>query len=309
MKVLITGIASRVGRMVASELLRREIKVLGIDIRPWPDAPPGVEMFRADIRKRPAEDVFRTRSPDAVIHMATVTHLSRSSAERHRINLDGTQKVFEHCRNYGVEQAIFVGRHTFYGADSESHLYHTESEPPMAVSTYPELADLVAADLFAGSALWRFPEIKTVVLRMVYLLGPSRVGTLANFLRGPRVPTVVGFDPLFQFIHEHDAARAIVRALVSELRGVYNVAGPRPVPLSLLVKVTGRKNLRMPESVFRRAIGHFGLPSLPPGAVNHIKYPVVVDGGAFDEATGFESNFDEVKTMEAFAAVDDRWQR
>ncbi len=307
MKVLITGIASRVGRMVASELLGREFDVIGIDVRPWPDAPPGVEMVRTDIRKRPAEDVFRTQDLDAVIHMATVTHLSAVPGDRHRINLDGTRKVFEHCRKYQVPQAIFVGRHTFYGADSESPLYHTEAEPPMAVTTYPELADLVAADLFAGSALWRFPEIDTVVLRMAYLLGPSRVGTLANYLEGPRVPTVLGFDPLFQFIHEHDAARAIAEALMAKLRGVYNVTGPRPVPLSLLIKVTGRKNLHLPESAFRRVIGNFGLPSLPDGAVNHIKYPVVVDGSAFAEKTGFECNFDEVKTMEAFAAVDGRW--
>ena len=29
----------------------------------------------------------------------------------------------------------------------------------MALSTFPELADLVAADLYAGTALWRFPEL------------------------------------------------------------------------------------------------------------------------------------------------------
>ena len=307
MKVLVTGIASRPGRMVAAELLKEGHQILGIDRRPWHDAPPGVEMFSADIRKRPAEDVFRTRRPDAVIHLATVTHLTRSREERYRINLGGTRTVFEHCRTYGVEQAIFVGRHTYYGADAESALYHTEAEPPMAVTTYPELADLVAADLFAGSTLWRFPEIDTVVLRIVYLLGPSRAGTLANYLRGSRVPTVVGFDPLFQFIHDHDAARAIVCALQERLRGVYNVAGPQPVPLSLLIKATGRKNLPLPRPVFQRLVGRLGLPPLPKGAVNHIKYPVVVDGSEFEEATGFSPHFDEVQTMKAFAGVDDRW--
>lgn len=307
MKVLVTGIASRIGRMVGSELLKLDHEVLGIDRRPWPDAPPGIEMFSADIRKRPAEDVFRTRRPDAVIHLATVTHLSRRAEERYRINLGGTQTVFEHCREYDVDRAIFVGRHTFYGADSESPLYHTEAEPPMAVTTYPELADLVAADLYAGSALWRYPDIDTVVLRIAYILGPSRAGTLANYLDGPRVPTILGFDPLFQFLHEHDAARAIVQSLDQKLRGVYNVTGPRPVPLSLLIKQTGRKQLPVLESVFHRITGHLGLPDLPRGAVNHIKYPVVVDGSAFREETGFSPNFDEVQTMESFAAVDDRW--
>ena len=42
----------------------------------------------------------------------------------------------------------------------------------------------------------------------------------------------------------------------------------------------------MPEFVLRRALGHLGLPHLPPGAVEHIKYPVVIDAAAFLIKTG-----------------------
>jgi UDP-glucose 4-epimerase len=300
MKVLITGISGKLGRTVAEMLVEGDHDVLGIDRRPWPDAPDGVDMFSADIRKRPAEDVFRTRRPDAVVHMATVTHFTSSTEERYRINLRGTRAVFDHCHNYGVSRAIFVGRHTVYGAASDAPLYYTEDEPPLAVSTFPELADMVAADLFAGSALWRYPEMDTCVLRLCYTLGPSRRGTLANYLAGPRVPTVMGFDPLYQFMHDRDAAHAICMAMEEDLRGVYNVAGPQPVPLSLLIDVTGRTNVPLPEPLVKHALGRFGLPDLPDGAVPHLKYPVVVDDSAFREKTGFEPHFDEVKTMEAF---------
>lgn len=300
MKVLITGISGAMGRHVALELLEGGHEVLGIDRRPWPDAPRGVKVCRADTRKRPAEDVFRIQRPDAVIHMATVTHWGASREERYRINLGGTRAVFDHCHEYGVKQAIFVGRHTVYGAAPDSPLYHSEEDPPMAVSTFPDLADLVAADLYAGSALWRFPEISTAVLRLVYTLGPSATGTLMRFLRGPNVPTVLGFDPLYQFMHEQDAARAIVAALEHRLRGIYNVAGPPPVPLSLLCKVTGRRALPIPDLLYSVALGRFGLPRLPAGAINHVKYPIVVKADAFIEATGFTPEFDEVQAMESF---------
>ena len=300
MKVLVTGISGKIGRLVAEMLLEEGHDVLGIDRRPWPDAPDDVEVFTEDIRKRPAEDVFRTRRPEAVIHMATVSHVTADAEERYRINLHGTRAVFDHCHDYGVDRAIFVGRHTVYGAAPDAPLYYTEDEPPLAVSTFPELADLVAADLFAGSALWRYPEMDTSVLRVCYTLGPSRRGTLANFLNGPRVPTVIGFDPLFQFIHEQDAARAICLALDSDLRGVYNVAGPQPVPLSLLIEVTGRTNVPLPEFLYQQALGRFGLPDLPEGATAHVKYPVVVDDSAFRQKTGWQEKFDEIKTMESF---------
>ena len=52
MKVLITGITGALGKMVAELLTARGHTVLGLDRRPWPDAPAGVTMFQADIRKR-----------------------------------------------------------------------------------------------------------------------------------------------------------------------------------------------------------------------------------------------------------------
>lgn len=300
MKILITGISGKLGRAVARHYVSLGHSVVGVDRRPWPDAPERVQMFKADLRKRPAEDVFRTQRPDVVVHMATVTHFSARADELYRINLKGTQAVFDYCHRYGVGQCIFVGRHTYYGASPDSPIYHTEHDPPGAISTYPELADLVAADLYAGSALWRYPEVNTSVLRICYTLGPTRHGTLASYLAGPRVPTVLGFDPLFQFMHELDVASAICAATSASLKGVYNVAGPQPLPLGVLIKKAGRQNWRIPEPLYESMTGHMGLIKLPSGAVNHIKFPVVVDDAEFREKTGFSHKFSEVRTVQSF---------
>ncbi len=304
MKVLITGISGKLGRTVALKFVDKGYNIIGVDRRPWPDAPASVSMFKADLRKRPAEDVFRTQRPDVVVHMATVTHLGARPGELYRINLKGTQAVFEYCHKYKVKQCIFVGRHTYYGASADSPIYHTEHDPPGAIAAYPELADLIAADLYAGTSLWRHPEVKTSVLRMCYTLGPKRHGTLANYLQGPRVPSVLGFDPLFQFMHEQDVARAICAAIEAELKGVFNVAGPQPIPLGTLIKQSGRQNWRIPEPLYTSMLGKFGLVKLPEGAVSHIKFPVVVDDALFREMTGFEHEFDEVRTIESFRWAD-----
>lgn len=302
MRVLVPGISGLIAREVARELLRRGHDVQGIDARPWPDAPKEVRVHVVDIRKRAAEDVFRRFRPEAVIHMATVTHLREKSEDRYRINLGGTRAVFDCAVAHGVGQVVFVGRHTFYGAAADSPLYHKEHEPPMAVHSFAELADLVAADLYAGTALWRHPELATSVLRVCYTLGPARHGTLAAFLRFRRVPTVLGFDPLFQFMHEADVARAIATALEAKLRGVYNVAGPSPLPLSTVIRAVGHVPVPLPEPVLRVAFGRFGLPELPPGAIEHLKYPVVVDASSFHAATGFRHAHDERETLESYRA-------
>ncbi|MBW2159910.1 MAG: NAD-dependent epimerase/dehydratase family protein, partial [Deltaproteobacteria bacterium] len=238
--------------------------------------------------------------PDALIHMATVTHFTTDTEERYRINLGGTQKLFEYCHEYGVKQAVFVGRHTVYGATPDSPLYHTEDEPPLAGASFKELADLVAADLYAGSALWRWPELNTAVLRLCYFLGPSRGGTLASFLSKSRVPLVMGFDPLYQLMHEWDAEEAITLAVERQLRGVFNVSGPPPVPLSTVCEATGRRAVPIPGPLYPTVLGRFGFPYLPADAIEHVKFPIVIDNKAFVEATGFEPRYSAKQTMEGF---------
>jgi len=303
MKVLIPGITGRLARTVATKLVDAGHQVIGIDRRPWLNAPKEIEVFQIDIRKRAAEEVFRKHRPEAVIHMATVTHLTVRNEDRFRINLFGTRAVFDHCAHHGAKQCIFVGRHTYYGAAADSSLYHGEEDPPFAMTTFPELADLVAADLYAGSALWRYPELQTSVLRLSYTLGPSVSGTLATFIGGKRTPMVLGFDPLFQFMHEDDAADAICLALEKQLRGVFNVAGPQPMPLSTLIRTAGRQPVPVPEILLRAVFGRFGLPALPPGAVAHLKYPVVIDDSTFRAKTGFNHRYDEDQTIAAFRSV------
>lgn len=308
MRLLVTGISSNLGRLVAKVALHQRHQVIGIDRRPWPDAPKAIEMHAVDLQKRAAEDVFRTRRPDAVVHLATVTSLSKDADDRSRINLGGTRVVFEHAERYDVQACVFVGRHTFYGAAADAPLYHTELDPPLAVSTFPELADLVAADLFAASALWRTPKLKTVVLRVCYTIGPSKKGTLASFLDGTRVPLAFGFDPLFQVMHEEDAARAIVLAAQaatdggegSGLKGIYNVAGPPPLPLSTLIKLAGREIVRIPEPLLPMMFGRFGISRLSAQSIEHIKHAVVVDDSAFRKATGFNHTWDEAETLTSF---------
>ncbi|WP_225414321.1 SDR family oxidoreductase [Stigmatella hybrida] len=300
MKVLILGIAGGIARKLATRLHAAGHQVLGLDARPWPGAPPGIEIHRMDVRKRAAEDVFRRRRPDAVVHMATVTAFSFKGGERERMNLDGTKAVFDHCRDHGVKQVLFVGRHTFYGAAPDSLLYHTEDEPPRALDKVPELADLVAADLYAATALWRFPEMTTAVLRLCYTLGAPGTGTLASFLRGRRVPMVLGYDPLFQVIQEEDVVTAIQLALEKRIRGIFNVAGPPPMPLSVIIRQTGRTPVPLPSTLLSWLLGRMGLPTLSQGALDHIKYPIVVDTRQFREATGFQYAHDEGHLLRIF---------
>ena len=102
------------------------------------NAPKDIEVFQIDIRKRAAEEIFRQHRPEAVIHMATVTHLTVRNEDRYRINLFGTRAVFDHCAHYGAKRCIFVGRHTYYGAAADYNraqfrLYRALGQPAQGI--------------------------------------------------------------------------------------------------------------------------------------------------------------------------------
>ena len=50
-------------------------------------------------------------------------------------------------------------------------------------------------------------------------------------------------------------------------------------------------------------IGRFGLPKLPAAALNHIKYPVVIDDKPFRNATGYEPTIPETEAIRQYRAA------
>src|SRR5260370_37585729 len=106
----------------------------------------------------------------------------------------------------------------------------------------------------------------------------------------------MGYGRLLQFMHEEADARTIAPSLDARLHGVFNVAGPAPLPLSTIFRGVGHERLPIPEPLLRFAFGRFGLPLLAPRAIAHLKDPVVVDPSSFQAATGFEHLHDQRHT-------------
>ena len=285
--VLVTGASGSIGRLAVARLMRRGWKVHAVDRKPAPDWPEGVVFHRVDIRKRGFEDVLRRHRPGALLHLARVRSFDAPRAERHRVNFEGTVRVFEIAMRSGVRKIVHVSRHTVYGALPDHPQFLTEEQPPSAGRTFPEIQDLVAADLYASGMLWRRPDTEVVVLRPVNVLGPTVNTLFSSYLLRQRVFTIAGFDPTQQLLHEDDLALAFEHALEPGVKGVFNVTGPGEVPLHVVVEESGARRVPLPEPVVVLVRGRLGFPSIPQGAIDFLKYPCTVDGRQFREATGF----------------------
>jgi UDP-glucose 4-epimerase len=288
-KVLITGISGGQGRLVARRLAE-EYRVVGVDIVRWGNCPEGIKTFQVDLRKRRFEDVVRTERPTAVVHMAFLRHTQADEPTRHDVNVRGTKELLDHCAKYGVKQLLVLSNSHVYGAFPENPYYMDEDSPLSASRSYPEIRDLVELDTLASAFIWKNPEIQTCVLRPSSVLGPRVNSLLCQYLSLARVPTVMGFNPMMQFIHEDDVSEAVALALDRKIRGVFNVAGPGEVPLHTAIRETGGVAWPMPDLILRRMfkrLFRWGVWPYPPGVFDYLKFPLSVSGKRFVEATGF----------------------
>ncbi len=292
-KVLITGISGGQGRLLARRLLEN-YQVCGVDRVPWEGRPRDVRVHVVDLRKKKFEDVIRTEMPTAVVHMAFVRHFRVSDEIRHEVNVRGTKQLLDHCANYGVQKLVVLSSGYVYGAFAENPFYMDEDHPLSASRSYPEIRDLVEVDTLASAFLWKYPHLRTCVLRPVNVLGYYVHSMVGAYLRQRRVPTILGFDPMMQFIHEEDVSEAIALALEHGLQGVFNVAGPGAVPLSTAIRESGGAALPLPEALVRPLFGwlfRWGASPYPVGAIDFLKYPVTLSGKRFVEATNFRPLF------------------
>jgi UDP-glucose 4-epimerase len=193
-----------------------------------------------------------------------------------------------------VQKLIVVSSGYVYGAFPENPFYMDEDHPLSASRAYPEIRDLVEVDTLATAFLWKHPHLRTCVLRPVNVLGYFVHSMIGSYLRMERIPTLLGFDPMMQFVHEEDVCEAIALALEHGLQGVFNVTGPGQVPLHTAIRETGGTALPLPEIVLRPSIDalfRLGLFPYPSGALDFIKYPVTLSGRRFVEATNFRPLF------------------
>src|SRR5262252_6438527 len=297
--VVVTGISGNLGRTLAKLLHTRE-RIIGIDRRAFPGKPKDVEMYQLDLRKRKAEDVFRTNEISSVIHMGIMHDPRMNEEEHHSFNVVGTTRLLEYCVKHNVKKVVVLSSANVYGPSPDNSNFLTEEAPLMAASRFSGVRDLIEVDMMTHGFFWRHPQIETVVLRPVHIVGPTIRNAPSNYLRLERPWVLAGFDPMIQLIHVEDVCRAMETALTPNLRGVYNVVGPGQVPLSAILRELGRKDVAIPEPLARTALTllfRYRLAGFPPPELDHIQFLCAVDGSAWEKATDWKPKYSMRETI------------
>lgn len=286
--VVITGVVGRLGKHVC-RLLHRTARVIGVDRREFPDRPKDVTHLRIDIRRKKLRDVFRSGKVRAVVHLGVMHDPRASTSDHHSWNVVGFGKMLESMAQFGVRKLVVLSSANVYGPRPDNPQFLAEEAPLLGSQDFSDIRDLIEVDMLAQSFFWRHPSCETVILRPTHILGAVR-NAPSNYLRLPVTPTLMGFDPMIQVVHYDDVARAISLALRPGVRGIFNLAGPEPIPLSRILKMLGRTRLPVPHGTARTLLTQlfrYRLSSFPAPELDHIRYVCMVDDRRARDVLGY----------------------
>jgi UDP-glucose 4-epimerase len=147
-------------------------------------------------------------------------------------------------------------------------------------------------------------DVDVTLFRFANILGPHSDTPLARYLRMPVVPTVLGFDPRLQFLHEQDAIDLLARAVRDPVVGTYNAAADGVLFLSQLLRIGQRVPLPVPlpllnaPGTITRLIGR-GF-HVPPHIVRLLQWGRVADNERLVHEFGFTPRYTTRQVLEEF---------
>ncbi len=104
-------------------------------------------------------------------------------SEAHSFNLVGTHRILDLCVRHGVKKVVVLSSANVYGPRPDNSNFLVEETPLMAADRFSDVRDLIELDMYAQSFMWKHPEIETVILRPVNIVGPTVRNAPSNYLR------------------------------------------------------------------------------------------------------------------------------
>jgi UDP-glucose 4-epimerase len=269
-RVLVTGAATWTGGNLIRRLSQRDdMVVFAVD-----DRSPRIR-FDADFRKLSLDGLDLARyilevDPTMLVHLQSVHRTSeegrRASSEDRILGSLGLFGAIE--RLTSIRSVIVKSDTAIYGASPRNPSVLAETTRPQGKPSRHQ-RDLTEMERFIGEAQKAHPETVFTTLRFAPIFGPRVGNSISRYLTLPVVPTLLGFDPRLQFIHDRDAVDALEHAIDNPTDGTFNVAADGQMYLSRMLRLGRRIPQPLPGRLFDTALRTMTRFNVP--APDHLK--------------------------------------
>lgn len=279
--------------------------MVGVDVHPPGDAVrERITFVEGDLRSPDLARLVRAAQPDTVVHNDILQFPApgRSARTMHDVNVVGTLQLLAACDGLPSLRTIVVrGSAAIYGAEPTAPQFQSEDLAGGAPLRTRFQRDLFELERLFSTFDRRHPTVTCTTLRLQPVLGRRLDTPITRFLRLRVVPTVLGFDPRMQFLHEDDSVAALAAVVRNPVAGAVNVGGAGTVALQRVLRRLRRPSVAIPHPLYGRAARALGAP-LTPDIERYLRFGRGLDIGRLIDEVGFEPARSTQETIEAVAA-------
>jgi UDP-glucose 4-epimerase len=307
--VLVTGVAGDLGRRCAVQLAATPgiDRVVAVDVLPPRGDLGGADFVRADIRNPVIAKVMVRERVDTVVH-ASVAATAAAAGGRSltkELNVIGTMQLLAACQQSPeVRKLVVKSSAAFYGATHRDPAMFTEDMTAKRLPGGGYAKDVTEVESYTRGFARRRPDVAVTTLRLANVIGPQVTSAMTGYLGLSVLPTVLGFNPRMQFLHEQDALDVLQHAATSGVAGTYNVAGDGVLTLGQAARRLGRPTLPLPASMvptFGSAVRQTKVADFTPDAVSYLTYGRGLDTSRMRSMLGFHPRYSTAQAFEDYA--------
>ncbi len=311
--MLVTGVARQLGGRFVRRIQRDpEVdRVVAVDaVRPEHHLG-GADFVQADIRQPTIARVLAESGADTVVHL-DVTGMPLGGGGRASLketNVIGTMQLLGACqKSPNIRRLVVKSSTNVYGSAPRDPAVFTESTPPKSLPSGGFAKDAVEVEGYVRGFARRRPDVAVCVLRFANILGPAADTPLASYFALPVLPTVFGYDPRLQFVHEDDVIE-VLRIGAHEPRrstlnsGTFNIAGDGVLLLSQCSRRLGRPTvpLLLPAVTWAGSLMRtLGMSDFSPEQIRLLTHGRVVATDQMRETLGFTPKYSTAETFADF---------
>lgn len=294
--VALTGATSFLGRNLIGVLEEdpRIARVIAIDVKSPDTGGKKTRTYQVDLTAPASEErvaeILAADGVDTLVHLAFLSSPSHASAWAHELESVGTMHLLNACRQVSLRKLVMWSQTILYGAHPTNPNFLSERHPLRADAEESFFADKMAAEREATAFGQKSRGTVVTILRTAPIVGPTVNNYVTRYLAQRVVMTLLGFDPLWQFVHEVDAIAAFKLAVDRDHPGTYNIVGDGVLPLSTVIRLAGRVAVPVFHPVAEAMVaGMWGaqLASAPPSFLRYLRYLSVADGEKAARVMGF----------------------
>ena len=303
-RILITGVSNPLGAAVARRLAPQVPFLFGCDVSDPISALEEMDFVHADTRLSVIGKLVRQLHIDTVVHLAVMVDSPREERSIHETDVIGTMNVLVGCASPSpVRKLVVKSSQAIYGSGPNDPSFYSEDMANWDRYASGVTRDLLEMEQLISEFALRSEGCSVTTLRLGYRVSDDT--SLAKYISLPIVPTFAGFDPRLQLLHEDDAVEAIVRSVVEDHPGVFNVAGDGVVLLSQAIGIMGGRNAPILPP-YGRWFSRVGLRMLagidmPAHLADFLAFGCVLDCSRVGAEFGWRPAYSSRQTMDALA--------